>query len=135
MGELRLDGSLVAGPTLSASSFPSSTYAAPLAFISTVKPSNVASGALRRLLTDPSSFVALSGVGAGDAVAAADFLYLQSDGPVHLEFTCNDGTGGTDVREIVVQGLAILEFASTFELVGLRAKGATQLQYLVSGQR
>ncbi len=135
MGELQLTGSLTAGPTLSSSNFPSSTYAAPLAFIATTKPSNVATGAIRRLLTDPATYVALTGVGATDTVTAADFLYLQSDAPVHLEITCGDGAGGTTVTERVVQGLLIVEFASTYELKGLRAKGAGSVQYLVSGQR
>lgn len=134
MGTIRIDGSIIVGPPSAVDGFPSMSASAPLALLSQQKQSNVSSGAIQRQLASPSSFATLSGVGAGDTVTKADFLYLQTQSPIRLELTVGDGVGGTEVVEISVVDVQIMNFASLYELQGLRAKGAGAIQYLVSGQ-
>ena len=114
---------------------PAGTTQVPLSTTPSPKPSN------RRAvgstyLSSPSAFQTIRGVGAGDDVATADFLSVTSDAPVEVELTMQDydaGGAGTTVSVVYLYGSMHLEFPSSGYLVGLRAKGAANLEYLISG--
>lgn len=132
---LSVDGTLEVGPQSAGdSSFPSMSVSEPLALTPTPKLSNACTGTVVRNLNSPSSFAALSGVGATDAVTKGDTIYIRANAPIQVRMTMADPGGGSDVVSIVpVYGLALVEFSPTGYLKLLEAKGVATISYLISG--
>lgn len=97
---------------------------------SAAKAFHVPSGAPRSV-NSPGSFVTLEGV--PTTVTHGEFLWLQSNAAVVLEITTDDGSGGSTVQTVDVQGLVLLEFPPAKYLKLLRAKGVASIAYLVTG--
>ncbi len=133
MGQVQLSGSLSAGPPSASGSFPSSAMSEQISLLVGLKGYSNASGVLSRTIASPNAFVALPSVGETGDVAAADTLYFKSNGPVVLELTLDDGSGGDTVLPLDVHGLVLAEFPADKALKGLRVKGSCQIVYFVSG--
>lgn len=134
MGQLRISGSLDAGPPSATSeSFPAASFSVPLRFRENTKAFSVASGVLQRRLSSAVSFVPLQGVGPTDSVTKATWLYLKSDADFVLRLTADDGSGGSVVTSLNVGGLVMLEFNALKFLKLLEAQGVANLEYFVSG--
>lgn len=135
MGRLRFEGSLTGGPpAVTDSSFPASSFLVDLGFATGHDKSfDVASGVLTRQLASPSAFVALSGVGASDAVTQASALYFKCNATMQLEVTFHPPTGPDVVSVMPVSGPLVLETPDDFYIVGLRCKGSGPIEYLVAG--
>jgi hypothetical protein len=135
MGEIALSGALSGGPPAGAgATFPSARFNVELSTRETKKQFGVATGVLTRVLSSPSAFVTLDGVGAAATVTQGDFLYFKCDGQLDLRLTQDDGASGTTVQVVPVHGIVILEFPSTKALELLEAQGSGKIEYLVSGQ-
>ena len=143
MGQVSITGQLVGGQIQNGSfgmfgGFPQAIFTTNLALTPSPKPFSTASGVLqRRIATVSPDFAHLQGVGAGDAVARGDTLYLRSDSQILLQLSqidpLNPG-GPVLVRQLYVSGLVVLEFPLSSPLVLLEAQGAATLEYLVTGQ-
>ena len=134
MGQLRLSGSLDAGPPTSTSeSFPASSFSVPLRFRENTKGFSPATGVLTRRLASPGAFVPLQGVGATDTVTKGTFLYLKSDGLIELRLTTDDGVGGSVVAVLPPSGFFMIELDSTKFLKLLEARGTAVLEYFICG--
>lgn len=135
MGQLKLEGTLIAGPPDVNSGFPSMQITTPFATRQSPKLWGVATGVLYRSVNVSSpSFGALQGVGATDTVTKGDFLYIKSSGPVLLRLTQDDGSGGNNVRLLDIDGLTVLEFSTSKHLKLLEVQGMATIEYFVSGQ-
>lgn len=134
MGQISLQGAIVAGPVTASETFPASTLNVPLATIFSPKPSAVSTGVLtRNVNVAVPAFGALQGVGPTDTVTQGDFLYFKSNGPVILRVTTDDGLGGQAQALVPVHGIAMLEFQATRPLELLEIQGNARVEYLVSG--
>lgn len=134
MGQLSLEGALLAGPPGCGGTFPTTSTSTPIGFYTEPKGFTSCSGALSRTLNSPSSFVTLPALGASGDVVQADTLYLKSDGPVVLRMVQDDGSGVTTVTyDLPVSGLVILEFPAAQPLLGISVKGTARIEYLLSG--
>ena len=138
MGQVSINGTFSSGPVQVGSGFPQAIYTTPLATSVTPKPYSAASGVMqRRVAVASPSFVALQGLGASDAVARCDLLYLRSDAPLILRLSNQDPLnpmGSPLVVEVPVAGLVIMEFPASSPLVLLEAQGSATVEYAVSGQ-
>lgn len=133
--QIVIDGTLSVGPqSASDNAFPSMTVGEPLSLTPQQKLSNACSGTVVRNLISPSAYLALSGVGATDAVTKGDTLYFRTNAPILVRLTMADPAGGSDIVSILpVFGLVITEFQPTGYLKLLEAKGSATLTYLISG--
>ncbi len=87
----------------------------------------------RRINTSIGVFVALGGVGSGEAVTQARFLYLRSDNKINIRLTTKSDTGPDVVAVEPLQGLKIQEFPSDRYLLLLEVEGNATIEYLACG--
>lgn len=134
MGVLRIEGSLTAGPpSVTSEAFPGASVAVPLRLRENTLAFNVATGMLSRSLASALAFVPLQGVGPGDAVTKAVFLYLKGNALFDVRLTTDDGLGGSVVSVVPVNGFALLQFDGTKFLKLLEAKGTALIEYFLCG--
>lgn len=133
MGSIVVQGSLQGGPPGGGDVFPAATFNTPLRTAQSPKGFQSASGILKRTVSSPGAFIALSAVGVGQDVPQADFFYLRSDGALQLRLTNDDGVGGTTVQIVQVFGLFIVEFPNTLQLQLAEVQGNAQIEYFASG--
>jgi hypothetical protein len=136
MATIDLTGTITAGAqSAGIDVFPGASARIPLGFYGGQSKAFMVGGCvLTRIINSPAAFVTLSGVGASDVVTQGSFLYLKSDGVMILELTTDDGAGSTEVVELPVQGLVVIEFPTNRPLEALRIKGSGKIEYLVAGQ-
>ncbi len=130
-----LQGTILSGPPRSG------TGTFPVGLINItfgLKPSNkvaaVSSKGVRNLAS-PSSFATLHGVGPGEDVAQANFLFLQTDSPIDVRITQDDGAGGSVVSVVSVDGLLVLEKPSNKFIKLIEAQGTGVVEYFASGNQ
>ena len=135
MGQVRLDGTLQAGPPNGVAPTQDRsilTTALALKGGAGSKPFQVATGILELNIIN-SSYQALPGVGAAPAVTHADTLYFFSNSPILLQLTTDDGAGGNVLSVLPVDGLLILEFNASRFLKLVEVLGQAQIEYFASG--
>lgn len=135
MGQLKISGSLIAGPPGSVSApLPAMVATAPLSTKTDPKGYERATGILQRSET----WAAFTDTGEpGNVVKRGHFLYFKSDGPVQLRLTTDDGLGGNVLAVIPVDGIYLSEIDEARYLKKLEVHtGAAlvQFEYFVSGQ-
>jgi len=138
MGQAKLQGSFVVGPTVvTDSSFPNGVSTATLATTPDPKPSQVDSGLKVRNLNSPNAYVALSGVGVTDDVTNGDTFYFRCRSPVLLRLTFYNPLqpGSPVVSVIPVMGTHVCEYPQDRYLTLVEVQGSGQIEYLVSGQQ
>lgn len=136
MGQLKVLGSLVAGPPASiTAALPSTVATASLSTKTDPKGYGRATGILERQET----YSAFTDLGEpGHVVTQAHFLYFRSDGPVQLRLTFDDGVGGDVVSVVPVDGLFLGEYdeAKFLKQLELHTAGLpVQFEYFLSGQQ
>lgn len=135
MGQLNLNGQILAGPPQSGGNgFPAASFNVPLQTLQTPKGFQVGTGVLTQIVNSPSAFVPLNGVATDAAVTQGDFLYLKVNAAVILRITTDDGAGGTNIVEVPVHGVIIMEFPTLNALEVLEVQGTGTVEYLVTGQ-
>lgn len=130
-----LQGTIISGPPRSGSG----TFPAGLVSIAfTLKPANksspVSAKAVRNLQS-PNSFATLHGIGSGEDVTQANFLFLQTDNPIDVRITCDDGNGGSVVSVVSVDGLLMMEKPTSKFIKLLEAQGTGVIEYFASGNQ
>jgi len=132
---VNITGALVAGPqSTSDCGFPGGVLNVALALRIPSKPAAVQVTQVRQLAS-PSAYVALDGVGAGEAVTQGNFLYLKTNAPIVIRMTTKVAVGPNLVAEIPVYGLLILEVPDANYILLLEAQGAGTLEYFISGNQ
>ncbi len=138
MGQVAINGTLLGGPVQVGLGFPQALFTTTLATTPSPKPFSAASGVLQRRINQPGpGFVTLGGVGANDTVQRGDLLYLRCDSQLLLRLSQTDPLnplGPALVRQLLVSGLVIVEFAPASPLVLLEAQGAATIEYAITGQ-
>lgn len=134
MDSLVLTGSIVLGPAGAGEcSFPGGTINIPFSSSPQQKPAGV-SIRHAKTINSPSAFVALDGVGTGESVTQANFLYLRSTGLMKYRITQADFNGGPDIVSIIeTQGLFINEFPLAGYVKLLEAQGGGTIEYVATG--
>ena len=135
MGELVLSGSLIAGPPCSREcEFPSGITTLSLGFRYQPKGYSVATGILQQNISIGSgSWVTLSTIGSGSTVTKCDTFYIRSNGPLSMELTTDDGSGGSVVAVLPLNGLSLLEFDESKFLKLVRLSGTATIEYFACG--
>lgn len=138
MGQLKVQGSLVAGPPAATDgSFPAMTANTTIATKADPKGYARATGVLRRQET----FAAFTDLGEpGNVVTQGHFLWFKSNGPVELRLTTDDGVGGSVLSVLPIDGAFMQEFdiatgAGKFlKLLELNTLGqAVLVEYFIAG--
>lgn len=86
-----------------------------------------------RLVSSPSAFVTLGEIGATATVKQGDTFFLQTNAPIELRLTNDDGAGGTTVQIVQVAGLFFCEFPAAKPLELVEVKGSATVMYVASG--
>ncbi len=128
MSNVVLSGSITAGP-VGSSGFPAGVASFAIGTTPDPKGFTVSASGVK-LLNSPSSFQALPGLGTGQDVTNADFLYLKANSSVVVRIT----QAGGSVQLITIQGTLILEFPATAYLNLVEVEGSATLEYFISGQ-
>jgi hypothetical protein len=134
MGQLKLEGSLVAGPPFSTDTFPGGVTTHPLNTYANPKGFQVATGVLTRNLNSIVSPLVFPELGADASVTKATFLYMKSDAPMAATLTTDDGAGGDVVAVVPIQGILVVEFQDAKFLKELAVQGSGKLEYFMCGQ-
>ena len=130
--QVQLQALLTVGPAaVSDSFFPSATTQIPIFLNPAPKSYAVDTGPQRPNVNAP-SFAALSGIGAGQTVTKASFLYFRSTSPFQLRLTY-DGDATAKIR--YVNGVVMEEFDPTHCLTLLEILGSRQVEYWACGQQ
>lgn len=136
MARLTLEGSLTIGPPCATECACGVDGAETTVPVCVKAEATAVVGAVTRTISSPGAFLALSGIGADDAVSMGTFLYVITDSPMILRLTCSDGASGTTTQVLDdVQGLFIRQFSVTKALQGLEVKGSGRITYAASGPR
>lgn len=134
MGQIKLEGALIAGPPTATDILPASITTYPLAFSGgNSKSFSVGTGVLTRTLNSPNAYVEFPELGTNAAVSRGNFFVMRCDAAMMVKITTDDGIGGDEVAVVPVQGLAVLEFPDAKYLKKLEVKGSGKLEYLISG--
>lgn len=135
MDSLVLTGSIVLGPVGAGDcSFPGGTVNIPFSSYPQQKPATVSIRHAKSINSPAPAFVALDGVGTGESVTQANFLYLRTTGLMKYRITQADFNGGPDIVSIVeTQGLLINEFPTAGYVKLLEAQGVGTIEYIASG--
>lgn len=86
-----------------------------------------------RDVSSPSAYVTLGGVGTGQAVTQASFLYLRTSVAMDLRLTTSDSVDVVSVHP--VDGVLLMEFPAAKYLKLLEVQGSGTLEYFVSGNQ
>lgn len=135
MGQLKVEGSLIAGPVSATDVFPAGVLIHPLSTAQNPKGFQVATGVLTRNLNSAAVFLAFPELGGSASVTRATFMYLRTDSPMTLRLTTDDGLGGNVVAVVPVQGLHIAEYPDNKFLKLLEVMGSGKIEYFISGQQ
>lgn len=129
-------GTLMAGPPkASSTSFPTGIVNASFDLKPASKPAPVLVHNVRNLAS-PSAYAAMDGIGTGNTVTKATFLYVRTESPMTLRITYDDGAGGSLVRDsIPVDGLHVEELPTDKFIKLLEAQGSGVLEYFASGNQ
>lgn len=128
MSNLQLSGSITAGPA-GGSGFPGGIASFSLATTPDPKGFSVCAHG-QKLLSSPSSFQTVPGLGTGQDVVNGDFLYLKSNAPITVRLT----QAGMSVQLVGLNGTMILEFPATAYLNLVEVEGSASIEYFISGQ-
>lgn len=137
MGLIQVSGSIVAGPpngTAPCQDRSVLNVALALKGGAGSKSFQVATGILQLTLATNSAYQTLPGVGAAPAVTHGDTLYFFTSTPILIRLTTDDGSGGSVVSVLPLDGLFIHEFQTAKFLKLLEANGSGAIEYFVSGQ-
>ena len=135
MGQLKVEGNIIAGPPQSTNTFPAAVFTTPLFTAENPKGFQVGTGVLTRNLNSGLAYVTFPELGGAAAVTKGTFFYMRSDGVVSVRITTDDGLGGDVVAVIPLQGLLILEFPPNLFLKKIEVQGSSKLEYLVTGNQ
>lgn len=138
MGQLAINGSLIAGPpTVGTGMFPSAVYNVQLGLSQTPRAFSRGTGVIQsQVQTGAPAFEPLSGVGPTDRVHFGDVLYFRCDGPLVLRISRVDPLAplGPPIVELcAIQGLLIREFQPGSQLVLLEGQGSATIEYAITG--
>lgn len=126
-------GSLMAGPAKATScAFPAGVTNVGFGLKPDAKPAPVMTSNVRNLQS-PSGFATLHGIGSGEDVTMANFLFLRTDGPIEFRITADDGIGGNVVAVVAVDGLLAVEKPAGKHIKLLEAQGTGVVEYFASG--
>jgi len=135
-GQLKLSGSLIAGPTQATDGgFPAMLANAPLSTKENPKGYVQATGILCRGVTTVAGVFQDLGE-PGNVVGEALTLYFRSDNLVILRETVDDGAGGDIINNNPVDGLYVREYPSARFLKTLEIDtqgNAVQVEYFLAG--
>jgi len=136
MGQVRIDGALLAGPPQGGDVFPSALMNVPLRLRTSPKGFGSATGILHRTIMSngPTEYVTLADIGDGSTVERATLLYLKSSGPLDVRLTCDDGLGGNIVSEYQQDGFSLLEFTESKHLKRVELRGSAQIEFFACGR-
>lgn len=130
-----LSGSIIAGPTGAGDcGFPSGILNIVFSSFPPQK-SAPASTSSSKLVNSPSVYVPLDGVGTGESVEQANFLYLRSTAPMSIRLTTKANSGPDVVAIVPIQGVMILEFQTTQYLKLIEAEGVGTVEFFASGNQ
>lgn len=136
MGQLKIDGTIIAGPAVVTDSvFPSGTKEVPFSSSPNPKPMLVDTGLGVRNVNSSSAYTTLSGVGADDDVAQGDTLYIRVQNSMLLRLTFAQSSGPDLVSVLPINGTYVMEFPSDQYLKLLEVKGVGTVEYFVCGQK
>lgn len=132
---VNFSGSIIAGPIGSGDcGFPSGVTNISFTSLPPLKAAS-ASGYQSKVVNSPSAFVELTGVGTGETVTQANFLFLRTSSPMQVRLTMNPSSGSDVVSILFIQGVHILELPSLNYLKLLEAQGVGTIEYFVSGNQ
>jgi len=138
VGQVSIAGTVLGGPVQVGAGFPQAIFTTTLGTTPSPKPFSAATGVLqRRVNVAAPAFAVLSGVGVDDTVTKGDLLYFRSDSQVLLRLSQTDPlnpSGPPLVRELYVNGLAVIEFPAASPLILLEAQGSATIEYAITGQ-
>lgn len=135
-GQLTLAPACASGSTFGAGPtgvVPAGVSQVPLGTTPNPKQAAVSTGLKHKVLSSPSGFQTIRGLGAGDDVTTADFLYCKSDAPIVLQLTYQNPGGDPIVSTLPLLGAMTWEFPSGQLLTGLAAEGSANLEILITG--
>lgn len=135
MGQLKVEGSLIAGPPSATDVFPAGVLVHPLSTAQSPKGFQVATGVLTRNLSSALAYLAFPELGTNAAVTRANFLYIRTDSPMLVRMTTDDGSGGNVVSVVPIHGLGLWEFQDAKYLKLLEVQGSGKIEYLLCGQQ
>ena len=136
MGQVKINGALIAGPPQGGDVFPAALMNVPLRLRTTPKGFGAATGILHRTIMagGPAEYVTLADIGVGSTVERATLLYLKSSGPLDVRLTCDDGLGGDVVSEFQQDGLSLVEFTDLKHLKKVDLRGSAQIEFFACGR-
>jgi hypothetical protein len=127
VGQVSIAGTVLGGPVQVGAGFPQAIFTTTLGTTPSPKPFSAATGVLqRRVNVAAPAFAVLSGVGVDDTVTKGDLLYFRTD-PLNP-------SGPPLIRELFVNGLAVIEFPAASPLILLEAQGSATIEYAITGQ-
>ena len=129
--QLDFSGVLACGPAAATEDVPAGLTTIPYQTSPAPKYLQATTGDMQVLLNNPSSYVALPGIG-GAGVKQATFLYLRTNAAMQVRVTYA-GTDGLVQAVEVINGMSVSEVdpASYIELV--EVQGAGQVEYFAGG--
>lgn len=86
-----------------------------------------------RTILSPVAYVALPNIGPTGDVTRADLFALRAEGTIDLEFTFDDGAGGSTIVVIPMQGLFFATYFAPKYLIGVRVHDNSHIQYVATG--
>ncbi len=134
-GSITVSPQSVVGTTLSSSplgTVPAGVTQIPFSATPSPKPSSRMGGG-SKVLSSPSAFQTISGLGPTDDVTTADTIYVKSDAPIQLQLTMQNLIGGTVVSVVNVYGTFWIELPPNGYATGLAAQGNANLEVIISG--
>ncbi len=135
-GSITVSPQSVVGTTLSSSplgTVPAGVTQIPFSATPSPKPSSRMGGG-SKVLSSPSAFQTISGLGPTDDVTTADTIYVKSDAPIQLQLTMQNLGGGSPVVSVVnVYGTFWIELPPSGYATGLAAQGSANLEVIISG--
>ncbi len=128
-----LKGTLLAGPPkASCSKFPGALVSSEFELRPPNKVAAVTTYHVRNL-NSAGSYSGLDGVGSGETVTQATFLWLRIETEMLVRLTFDDGSGGSVVSVLQVGGLLVLEIPPSKFLKLLEAQGVGVVEWFASG--
>ena len=135
MAQVTISGSLSVAPaTVTDSTFPAATSSVPLTTTPIPKVCAVDTGIQRGNINSPSSYAALSGVGASpETVTQGSILYVRCAVPMLFKLAFHNPLGADDEAVIPITGTVIMEFDPSRYLTALSVKGSGTIEWYVGG--
>lgn len=86
-----------------------------------------------RTIISPVDWIALPGIGPDGDVKQCDLFALRCEGTIEIEFTFDNGAGGSTTAVVPVQGLYFSTFFAPKYLIGVRVRGNSTIRYFSTG--